>query len=341
MTSEMPVTTITHSPEMEARRLLYLAARLPDGTLQNRGFLVLPQAMNKIPTGQIVFPNLPYDTISGFWARASKLKLQTPIRAPKELLQETMDLIKPVYRTVAYEKHVRTLENKWKSVEKTFWNNLYTLFPGYKNRISRVNIFSTQFGPYTTFSLAKRNRSEITIFIRQDSELDRLLWTILTCIFRPHMQYEMKMNWEEIEAAVDWLMSESALNCGLKPVHPTMKNIRADQVAVYRQESEKYLAKLGFRLTTKLTKTNDGYIFGDVRIARLSEQDQILLDLLLTKRGITVTFEVIAAALWPDNEDWTLYAVVKAVERLRKRIKESGVNLPVIHTERRIGYCLL
>lgn len=233
------------------------------------------------------------------------------------------------------------LNTAWLAIEKEFWSNLFTLFPNYRNMIARVNIYSTQFGPYTTFSLAKHGKNDITIFIRQDSRLDRLLWTLLTCIFRSRMQDDMKMSWEEIEATVDWLMSESALNCGLTFTHPTIKNLRADQIAHYRKMSEKYIAKLGFALTTKLEKKNEEYVFGEIRIPGLSANDKLLLDLLFTKRGQTVKFDEIAAVLWPSYEDWSLYAVVKAVERLRKRIKDSGINLPVIHTQRRIGYSLL
>lgn len=107
----------------------------------------------------------------------------------------------------------------------------------YQPKIAKVNIYLSLYGPYTTFNLAHSDQSELTIYVRYDCTIDKVLWSILTCLFRPHMQDELHHSWSEIEATVDWLMRESSLNCGLPLSQPTIKNLRSSQIARSREVS--------------------------------------------------------------------------------------------------------
>ncbi|PIR98811.1 hypothetical protein COT87_02805 [Candidatus Collierbacteria bacterium CG10_big_fil_rev_8_21_14_0_10_44_9] len=325
-----PTITFTHSPQLEASRLLHVAGTISHSWFQKHNFLVLPTTLPKVATAQVIFPDLPYSSIPHFWKSVNQLTLSTPQSAPAPLLSATQSLLSPHYQEKLYTHHLSKLKIQWDQVAPHFWNNLFTLFPTYSNRINSLTIISTQYGPYTTFSLAKTPHSNITIYVRQDSTIDRLLWTILTSLFRPKMQTDMHYTWEEIEAVVDWLMSKSALACRLKLSHPTIKNLRAEQIATYRQQSDRYLINLGFTLNAH-----------DITLPHPTTQDQKLLDLLLTKRGQTVSYEDIASVLWTGNDDWSLYAVVKAIERLRRQIKESGIHTPLILAHRKLGYSLI
>lgn len=321
----------THSLELESRRLLHIAGSLTKHWFQKHSFLVLPQVLPKVPTSQVIFPDLPYSSIPRFWQQVNRLTLATPQPAPDNLLSSTQKLLTPHYTPQLYNRHLIKLEKQWKSIEKQFWHNLFTLFPTYSNRINSLTIVSSQYGPYTTFNLARTDNSDVTIYVRQDSTLDRLLWSILTVLFRPKMQDELHYTWEEIEALVDWLMHESSLALGLKLTHPTIKNLRAEQIAHYRQQSDTYLASLGFSASTLTLPP----------IPNLTPQEQKLLDLFRAKRGLTASYEEIANVLWPANPDWSLYAITKAVERLRSQIKNAGINTPVILAHRKIGYSLI
>ncbi len=66
----------------------------------------------------------------------------------------------------------------------------------------------------------------------------------------------------------------------------------------------------------------------------------MLLDLLFAKQGLTVSYEEIAASLWPNNEDWSLYALSKEIQRLRDKIKSSGINTRLVNAKRKLGYSL-
>lgn len=337
---EMPTATFTHSPELEARRILFVAGSLARGWYQKHNFLILPELAPRAPSSQVVLPNLDYSTTPRFWESVAKLKLVTPQLAPAPLLAATKSLCKPLYKPSLYTSHLSELEKSYNQVKDNFWNNLFTLFPNYTSRVKDITVISSQYGSSSSFNLAKNPNSSITIYLRSDAKIDKLLWSILASLFRSKMQDEQKYSWEEIEAVIDWLMSESILATKLPHPHPTLTNLRANQLSQYRQSSETYLSNLGISGVLRLEKHGSSYVYGDTIITNLTTKQQILLDLLLAKRGLTVIYEEIASALWPNSDDWSLYALSKEIQRLREVIKNSGINTPLILAHRKIGYSL-
>lgn len=327
----IPTISFPNSLEMEARRILFITASLTHNWYQKHDFLILKELSVRVPTSQVIVPDLAYNSISKYWSRVAKLKLATPIDSPTLLLYEVMDLLNSKYNQTQYDKHSTTIKNNFSSIQNKFWNNLFTLFPKYQNNIKNIHVFSTKYGPSSTFSLADKPDSTITIYLRQDSGIDQLLWTILASLFRGTMESKLKLTWEEIETTIDWIMSESNLSCGLPIRSPVIKNIRSDQMAEYRRRSQAHLTTLGF-----IRNTN-----WEQKITNLSKNEQLLLEVLAAKHGETVTYDEIASIIWPKGENFSLFAISKEIERLRKRIKNSGINIPVIHTHRKVGYSLL
>ena len=88
----------------------------------------------------------------------------------------------------------------------------------------------------------------------------------------------------------------------------------------------------------RLEKHGSSYLYGDTKITDLTTKQQILLDLFLAKRGLTVSYEEIAVALWPGNNDWSLYALTKEIQRLRDSLKSCGISAPLILAHRKQGY---
>ena len=336
----IPTINFTHSPELEARRILFVAGSLARGWYQKHNFLILPELAPRAPSSQVILPNLPYDAIPRFWESVAKLKLVTPQLAPAPLLAAIESLCESLYKPSLYTRHLSELEKSYNQVKDNFWNTLFTLFPSYSSRVKDITIISSQYGSSSSFNLATADNSKITIYLRSDAKIDKLLWSILAALFRTKMQDEQKYSWEEVEAVIDWLMSESSLAASIPHPHPTLTNLRANQLSNYRQLSEKYLASLGISGVLHLEKHGSNYMYGDIKITDLTTKQQILLDLLLTKRGLTVSYEEIAASLWPNNEDWSLYALTKEIQRLRDKIKKCDINSQLIHAHRKLGYSI-
>lgn len=339
--THIPTTTITHSLEMETRRILYLTNKLPTQAYQDRGFFILPEKKKGLSKNLVVFPDLPYEAIPDFWHRVSKLTPTTPIKAPNDLLYQTKQIVKPYYDSGSYLYHQKRLLGGWKDIEEKFWSNLFTLFPKYSGKIKKVNIYLTQSGPTTSFRLLRGSDTTIDIMARLDTPLDKILWSILTCLFRPKMQDKLGYSWLEIQATIDWLMEESILSSGIDLSSPVITQLRNPQLAKWKQASLKYQKKLGFSGHNLWEKRGKHYHYGSLRISNLSPNEELLLEVLLANYGSTVSNAQIITSLWPKNNEITDWAVTKQIQRLRDKLKKSGITHPVIQAHRSQGYSLI
>lgn len=98
------------------------------------------------------------------------------------------------------------------------------------------------------------------------------------------------------------------------------------------EKSNKYLEKLGFSKKTVIDSTNP--IF--------TEKESLLLEELINNQGKILTFEKCSEILWEDEsfEKFSLEAIAKVIENIRKKIRELGINKEVIFTKRGSG-CFL
>lgn len=100
----------------------------------------------------------------------------------------------------------------------------------------------------------------------------------------------------------------------------------------YIEESCKYLGELGCE--TKVEKV-------DWHKLKLTKKERLIVDLLQKNCNQLVSNDQIANVVWGDlvDEKYSLYAISKLVDRLRRRIYEScGRNL--VHSQRGVGYIM-
>lgn len=341
MTSQThPTITISHSLEMEARRILFLACKLPRQIYQNRGFYILPNLPRGNAENIVVFPDLDYSSIPQFWEKTSKLKPWTPIEAPAHLVEQTITLIKPTCNTSKLNHAQTQLQSRLNSHSRQFWNTLFHTFPQYKNRLDTVNISLTQFGPVSTFRLATKDNDLIDIFLRADHSINKVFEAILTCILRPKLE-KLNFSWQEIESVVDFLLIESSLGINKDPLRGTIPSLRKTQNSVWQKQSLEFQAKLGFVTHANWERKNGAFYFSGKKIQNLSQKEHLLLEVLLTKRPQTTTFDEIMDNIWPNNQEITQWAITKQVQRLREKLKQNGINIPIIQAGRGVGYSIV
>ena len=72
----------------------------------------------------------------------------------------------------------------------------------------------------------------------------------------------------------------------------------------------------------------------------LSPTEKIILRLLIQKAGGVVTFDEFGNELFGDENDFSLYAISKNIERLRNKLEANGISGSYIQTLRSKGYVL-
>lgn len=100
------------------------------------------------------------------------------------------------------------------------------------------------------------------------------------------------------------------------------------------KDSKNYCKKLGYPIKS--------YIESHKQINGLTQEEEVIFKLLFQNKNNIITFDTIAEELWSeDNIDkYSLYAIAKLIERLRKKLAENNINENLIHTQRSQGYVL-
>ena len=75
-------------------------------------------------------------------------------------------------------------------------------------------------------------------------------------------------------------------------------------------------------------------------LEKLTRQEYQLLSNLIENPRNMLTFDEIADILWPNGEDYSLWAITKLIERLRKKLSQNGISPHLIQTKRKKGYSL-
>jgi biotin operon repressor len=187
----------------------------------------------------------------------------------------------------------------------------------------------------------------LSVYIREDENIIyKLAEAILTVITRKRA-YQLGGIWSESEFLVDWLMSESSIgkiikretlneNFGL-----TIQSTRTKQSAKVLQKSADFYTKLGIPSFDRSFGLND--LVPEINkkpIENLSAGEKVILQKLIKNSNQIVTFDQIADEFSTSDEDFSLYAISKTIERLRNKLEANGISGSYIQTLRGKGYLL-
>lgn len=242
------------------------------------------------------------------------------------------------YKRNLYQNEAYKLKNDWLKIENDFWKNL-NQFLDFKKAISKItsiDVLITPFGTIGSFNpLRVGDKFKLLVTSRVDFSVGNIMAGILQNLY-------IIENWigGEIETE-KYLKRMSAItflfeNTVFKKYYPDLQNIIKPQFIFSKElltKSDKYLAKLGF--PKKEIKI-------DVNNKIFSSQEKLLLTTLIKNKNNIITFDEIANLIWKEKADdkFSLEAIAKLVENLRKKIKSLGINKELIFTKRGKGYTL-
>ena len=132
----------------------------------------------------------------------------------------------------------------------------------------------------------------------------------------------------------DWLMGETSLAKFFPKPYNTMRSLRAKQNAAMLERSETFLTKIGAPvISTEKVKSLDTTGFSD--------REKKLWELFVARSPRIVTFDEVNELITNNYEQFSLYAIAKAVQRMRDRLEKSGISGSFIQTKRGEGYLLV
>lgn len=340
-----PKTTWIYSPHTEALRILHTAHQTANGFYRINGFVVVPESYKGDKTHLVILPDLPYIQIPHFWDKVKRLDIRSvPMEVPEELIKPMEELL---HEYPQKEPSYHALMNLWDRAFLDFFDAVYDVIPGLAGCVKNVIIYPTASGTTASFNRVSDFPCDVHIHLRVDSDIFVVASSILTALTRSRVYTKYKGLWSESQLLVDWLVEETPIHQALSKyqtnrLSPHSMTITRDYFDKHALEaSDVFYAKLGIaRLRSHFEVQGSVIKLDDKPMRELSMNEFKLLNLLIEHRGEVVPTSRIADVLFSDDAEFSLYAIAKNVERLRKKLEFNGVTGSYIKTIRGEGYLL-
>lgn len=338
------ITTWEYSIESEANRLIQCAYQIIIGFYKTNNFIVLPYNPNVNTANVVTFPLLPYTKIPRFWEQAKKSNVKDlPVKIDRNLLNTTISFLE---KELAKKPNFENTKVLWGKAEKEVIEETYKVIPSKKNIVTKITIYPTSFGTSCSFNWINE-KGEIILYLREDQGIHAITEAIITSLTRDDIYEKLEGLWQESEIITDYLVTETSIAKVLQKYEkaenyiPTLKGVRIKEQARLLEESDKFYKKLGIPTFEKPFGYNGliPELFGKP-IVNLSETEKKVLLSLIRNSNIVTEIDDIGSVMFKSENNFSLYAISKTIQRLRDKLEANGISGSYIQTLRGKGYLL-
>jgi len=321
---------------LDANYICFLAKGVSMRDYQDNGFLVLPYLDTKNPKS-VYFPDLAYS--KDFWKYITNDPSKNLSDSfPKKAVEEVKELLSKQSKKTTNEK-LNKLQKEWLKIEESFFADVvkFLKFEKAMSKVSEIYILLTPYGTVGSFNPPRiGNGFKLFVTSRIDMNVGNIAAGILQNLFiiDTHIGGELNTN--------NYIKRMSAINFIFKNTifskyYPNFVDLLEENHEVkikQLSDSNKFLEKLGFQAKEVDINLND---------TNFTKQELKALNYLIKNKNSVITFDSLAEAVWGEKVDdkFSLEALAKIIENLRRKIRNQGTNKEVIFTKRGSGYLLL
>lgn len=321
------IKLISTDLDLIAKLICFNARSIQLGLYAQNGYLVLPYPMPSQPQ-TVYFPDFSYT--KNFWYQLQKLHdYSLAAKYPDQAIAE----VKPCLHKYDFPDASKLI-SEWGNQSPKFLAMLPTYFsPDFLSKVKDITILLTEFGtlgsfskkthPDGTFSLVCSSRIDFPI----SNTFNIIIQGLILCLQSGYNDLGT-IGWHQRQALVTYLTTQTQLGQFISsPTPPPL-----DQ-NIY-QKSSANLSRLGYPAKISLTPS---------KLANLLTPHELrLFTCLYFNQNTLVNFDDAGTAVWQEqvDEKYSLYALAKLVENLRRKIRSSGTNSDHLRTFRKRGYML-
>lgn len=327
-----------------AQYICFLAKGISMGTYQDGGYLVVPDLIRGNPK-TVFFPDFNYS--KEFWRAITfcpnyNFSSEYP---PKALAEVKSHLLKAGYAN--HETLIDKISKDWQVLEKPFFEDINSFLDlnDAMDKVSKIKILITPFGTRGSFYPPRTgNNFNLITTSRIDCPAGNIATGILQNLFIIKTKIGGEIGSHEYVkrmSTINFLFSGTVF----KKYYPDYVDLTKSDYSTdldLLKKSAKYLNKLGFPAKQTISQ-KDGEILlnGKFTNGTFTSQEVRFLCALLNS-GEILDFDKAADALWKDlaDEKYSLAAMAKVVESIRRKIRDNGIQKNLIHTARGRGYFL-
>lgn len=333
--------------DTELRRILFGAENIKGLFFQEHSFAVLPYLEESNPHC-VYFPNLEYNKIPGFWDAIPAKQLNKHADLVLDIPQKIEKDLKTRLSPIINDKKliIQEVELKWGKKQSRFLSILDNLFD---LNNTQIIIRPTNFGTFSSyFPQTKNSEKLLYVYYRVDCEISFLAEVIITSLLYLNLIDKTPNTleqWIKVETATDTLMQHTKLRDLFPNYKPTReiweKPLKNKKIW---NDHKKYIKSLGFPLQIDVKMNSNKLIINqrEINLNEFTQDQKIIIKTLFENKNEIVTFEELGQQIWAGDfsEKFSLWALAKKIERIRKTLKEHEIFFEVVETHRGRGYRL-
>jgi hypothetical protein len=331
----------SYSKDREILKIIFVLSQISGSFYQDKGFLLLKDIKNIQPSlrEQIVVlqPSiLEFVKKNTNWKYIKGLGFENHIKNMSKKDGEYLELFNNCFKNFdqLYDLIPDTID--WKEYDEDTLKKIIKVLISLFN-LEGFNLYihptsSGTIGSYTYF----RN-SEIHVYSRLDASIEDLIECIFGGIVKELHPGE---DWETYQGLQEFIVYKTVIKDILGLEKNFISTVKEPDMALMNESNFNYLS-LGFPVCRCMELANGAVsLIGYGEVDFLSKKEMEVLISLIENEGSIVSFDCIADILWRDEsvERYSLQAISKVIERIRKKLDMYGCKKQVIYTRRNEGY---
>jgi hypothetical protein len=329
--------TFQYNKEIDLRKLLFHLVEIHRGFFIEHGFYLTTQ-IDETTSNFVVIPKWEELQSAQLWKQIEEMSnqmkkdphyyLKTDLSKFKELVTKFDEL---------EDIDISVFESEWKKVEKEildYCNSNLNL----KN--INLDIYLTRFGAKCSYALQPGRVVSMPINSIKYINSNIVFSLLSSTIHEYADDQKHNVSWKEKQVAIDSVIKSTKLSELLKQYTNVVDDIKAAKINNSLIESDRELYKfLGIESKTEIEFINNQILI-NTKLIDFTKGEADVFKLLYTHKNKPVTYEQIADFLWSQHvsHKYSLEAINKKIERIRKKIKTAGIHTPIIRTKNNIGY---
>lgn len=333
---DIPKTTFMWNEDTEVERVFNTCISTASGFFNIKNFLVMPSLLRG-NAACVYLPNIQYNGIHNFWINIGRYSDSSYIRVPKNIQIKLKKLLPLV--SVQNTKTLASKKLQWKQIEKPFWRHVKRLAIQTPLTIHSLEVRITGYGTISSYVYNKNDKNHLVCYLRKDMSVAHLAEIILTALFRS-TQKTLNIPWEATEGMVDILLTKSTLAKYCTNYKPTLYATNHTR-RIHQTLSKKYVASLGLLFEKPFTVQKDTiYFLGKSLSPKLTKSQATILKFCIQNENSIVNYDMLGSLLWSSDEQFSLWAINKQLQRLEAKLQMNGVPNTMFRIVRGQGFVL-
>lgn len=340
---------IEYNELSEYQRYIFICMQVFRGFYQSKRFYLTHELL-KLEERQVYVPKVDITKIPTFWKDIEDI-VRDMYKEDVGYLANMMRQNDIEIKSIS-EQEITEFKRRIEGFLKEVMKDVVYIFPQIQNKEINITVKPSLYGTNGSFDrpIVTKNTINIRVTLRVDKPNDYLLEIIMSSLVWV-IKYEKNKklvkwqeDWEINESIVDFMLKHTLLQKYSPNYIGTMDVVENPETYYLNliETSKNIFNELGYPINRYIEmENNEVLINGEPPKKSFTDQEKKIIKKLTESKGRLISNDELEETLWGNDFDkHSLWALAKVMQRIRNKIKQSGIASEIIQTVRGKGYLI-